>query len=107
MYYKLNEDKTISHVEDIIEWAKSLEGNDRHVAKDTLEDGTFISTVFLGMDHRFEPFDGPGKPVVFETMVFTIHPLLKEYNDYQERYTNWDEALKGHNKMVELLKSKL
>lgn len=50
-----------------------------------------VSTVFLGLDHRFIP-DGP--PVVFETMVF---PECQE----MVRYCTFDDAVEGHKVMVE------
>ena len=51
-----------------------------------------------GYDHSF----GNGKPILFETMVFGKDKNGKcDYRDQEcERYTTWDEAIKGHNKMV-------
>ena len=57
-----------------------------------------VSTVFLGIDHSF----GAGsKPVLFETMIFG-----GKYDQYQVRYHTWDEARKGHQVAVELVKRK-
>jgi hypothetical protein len=41
---------------------------DRVVARDELEDGTVVSTVFLGLDHQF----GDGPPLLYETLVFPV-----------------------------------
>ena len=55
-----------------------------------------VSTVFLGLDHN--SYCG-GPPAIFETMVFG-----GEYDEYQERYSTWDEAELGHKEIVERLK---
>ena len=51
-----------------------------------------VSTVFLGIDHNF----GEGKPLLFETMVFG-----GKLDEETERYSTWEEAVEGHNHMVE------
>lgn len=69
--------------------------DDRRVAKTTLSGGTYISTIFLGIDHGFS--DGP--PLVFETMVF---PSADDMSDMDcERYSTAAEAREGHERMVE------
>ncbi len=55
-----------------------------------------ISTVFLGLDHRF----GEGPPLLFETMVFG-----GKHHQEIDRYSTWDEAEKGHAKFVKLIKN--
>lgn len=52
----------------------------------------FVSTVFLSLDHSF--FDS-GKPLLWETMIFG-----GEYDQYQMRYSSYEEALKNHKRMV-------
>ena len=37
-------------------------------------------------------------PILFETMIFG-----GEHHEYQERYTTWDEAIKGHKEAVALV----
>lgn len=59
---------------------------DRIIAKDSF-DGVEVSTVFLTMDHSF----GKGEPILFETMI-----LGGQYNDYQWRYSTYEEAEAGH-----------
>ena len=78
----------------LLEWGRWFEKAERHVAKDTIK-GVDVSTVFLGLDHNY--FGGP--PLLFETMIFG-----GEHDDYQERYTTWDEALLGHGRALALVK---
>ena len=80
--------------EDLPTWAKWFETADRIVAKTTVRDGLDVSTVFLGLDHAF----GDGPPLLFETMVFHDGDGRE-----QDRYSTWDEAMAGHQRMVELM----
>ncbi len=59
-----------------------------------------LSTVFMGLDHSMNSHNPPDdhKPIVFETMIFG-----GEHNDYQERCSTWDEALKMHQDAVDLV----
>ena len=66
MHYILNDDHTISEVEDVIEWAGLFENGNRQIYDDTIGD-VRISTVFLGLNHGYDP-DQP--PILFETMIF-------------------------------------
>ena len=82
---------------DMLSWAESFEkrlrdgrttGTDPwRVARDEL-DGCGVSTVFLGLDHRF---GGSGDPILFETMIFG-GPLDGE----QWRAATYDEAERCH-----------
>jgi hypothetical protein len=77
------------------EWIRKFNYEDkgRRIKQTTIGD-VDISTVFLGMDHQiFE-----GKPMLFETMVFG-----GEHDRYQERYSTWEEAEAGHQKVCELV----
>jgi hypothetical protein len=66
-----------------------LSGNTHQpVAKTTLC-GHDISTVFLGLDHRYDY--STGEPLVFETMIFG-GPLDQK----QWRYSSWAAAEAGH-----------
>lgn len=90
MYYKLDENRNPVPIEDVLEWATVFAENPdmKNVAKDDI-DGHHISTVFLGLDHSW----GDGPPVLFETMVFSGDA---DYDQFQDRYTTWDEAQLGH-----------
>lgn len=93
-YYVL-EGHTPVPVKDVTEWAMQFEQIDRTVKRTTLPDGTYISTVFLGVDHSYSD---DGVPILFETMVFG-----GEHNEYQERYATWDEAEAGHERAIQMI----
>lgn len=79
------------------EWSKFMGGGISRVALDEImvgDESVRVSTVFLGADHNF--LGGP--PLLFETMVFRDGP------EEQERYCTWEEALIGHQKMLEYAK---
>ena len=78
----------------IDEWHSRLE-SERRVAETTLPDGKWVSTVWLGLDHRH----GDGPPLIFETMVF---PSNGEWGDLDcERYSTEGQAVAGQAAMVE------
>ena len=89
-WYRLN-DKTPVPVEldEELEYLMNYEINMR-VAESGDRGGIWVSTVFLGLDHSYNP-DGP--PILFETMIFG-----GPHNEYQERYSTWDEAIEGHER---------
>jgi hypothetical protein len=76
------------------EWARWFQIRDRKVAESEAN-GLRVSTVFLGLDHRFGPV---GAPILFETMVF---PKYGYGELYCERYCTWDEAEAGHKSVVD------
>ena len=71
------------------EWA-DLRERDLVVEKTTIG-GIDISTVWLGLDHQWDP-DGP--PHIFETMIFEQGPLDQEC----WRYSTEADALAGHRR---------
>jgi len=94
LYYKLDENKNPVSVKNIheMEWEK------RDILKTVLfndDRKIFISTVFLGVDHRLEL---KGDPLLFETMIFGI-----ENDEYQERCSTYKEALIQHAEAVQHL----
>jgi hypothetical protein len=89
-------DKKIIPV-DFTTWAKWFETADRHVGNNHLR-AIHVSTVFLGIDHNF----GEGEPLLFETMIFG-----GKHDGYQDRYSTYEEAEKGHEKALELVKKSL
>lgn len=75
--------------------SKFSDSEGRRVAQDVLKIwGTpvHISTVFLGMNHRY----GDGAPLWFESMIFG-----GKFDEEQVRYTTWAEAEAGHKKLVD------
>lgn len=88
-------------IRDIMDWAMQVEarskacaaGNDPwRVGRDAIN-GADVSTVFLGLDHSF----GGEPPMLFETMIFG-----GDHDQYQDRYSTWDEAEEGHKLACEL-----
>ena len=59
-----------------------------------------VSTIFLGLDHSFNEDDPKDLPVLFETMIFG-----KFNDDYQIRYTTWEEAVEGHKRALMIAKT--
>jgi len=80
--------KTPVPCEDLIKWALWLENSKRHVGSE-IRGNVRVSTVFLGIDHRYPPAKGP--PLLFETMVFG-----GEHDQDMGRCSTWDEAEKMH-----------
>lgn len=77
---------------DLTTWATWFQKTKtRVVAKTKIPNGE-VSTVFLGLNHRFT---GNGPPLLFETLVFG-----GEHADHMERYATWAEAEEGHTRIV-------
>lgn len=72
---------------DLLTWGRWMESADRHIAQ-TWFDNVCVSTLFLGLDHRFTD-EGP--PILWESMVFG-GPLDGE----MRRYASRAEADAGH-----------
>lgn len=99
MKFYILDGNEIVMTEDILEWGKALEGDDRRVNNTVLWKGwawqVRVSTVFLGIDHAFT-----GPPMLFETMVFG--GVLDQEMD---RYSTWQQAEKGHELMVQRVRA--
>lgn len=81
---------------DLMTWATWFRDHTkRRVAFDTVG-GIDVSTVFLGLDHNF----GGGRPLLFETMTFG-----EGFEQEQQRYETWDEAVAGHAAVIERVKA--
>lgn len=85
-------------------YSRLLEDDDyRHVG--STEIGPYwVSTVWLGLDHGF----GRGPPIIFETMVFLVRDPDEERHlaDIDTvRYSTEEEATKGHEDMVTLVRA--
>ncbi len=89
-----------------MEWVSSFENFDEKVVRqETLPNGKWVSTVWLGLNHQF----GDGPPLIFESMVFPAKPdgppKLGERDPdrdelEQRRYSTEEEALAGHAELV-------
>jgi hypothetical protein len=86
------------------QWASGRSGRsghiERRVAGDALPDGTWVSTVWLGLDHSY----GDGPPLIFETMAFAKG---RPWDQDCRRYTTEEEALTGHGAFVTELRARL
>jgi hypothetical protein len=78
-----------------MDWAWAFEDIDRRVGFDTIKPGETVSTVWLGLDHRFD--EGP--PLIFETMIFG-----GPHDQYCDRYSTEEAALAGHDQTVAALR---
>ena len=87
----MDEDGNVSETLDPLEWAKNFSMADRRVAFTEISDTSYLSTVFLGLDHGFL-FNGP--PLIFESMLFGTDEELCQ------RYSTREDALKGHLKIL-------
>lgn len=96
--YILNPDHTARPCGNLLEWAMWFETAERRVARDEF-DGFTVSTVFLGLDRSA----GMGRPVLFETMIFT--ETDHELAGYAHRYSTWEEAEAGHARAVEMARA--
>ncbi len=77
-----------------VEQAEELLGSkDLRVARDTFEDGTLVSTVFLVLDHGWRPDDAP---VLYETIVRTPEGEVVTV----ERYFTREQAIAGHDQIA-------
>ena len=101
-HFILNDDHTIRPA-GLMEWAEWFEDIEtRRVARTKFECGVYVSTVFLGIDHRF---GGKGPPLLFETMAFEM--TMDGDGDECWRYSSWDDAVTGHAAAVRRIKAQL
>lgn len=100
-YYYLNDDHS-TRPSTLQEWGDQrndmYQNDSKHIA-DIDVDGYRVSTVWLGIDHRFSD---KGLPLLFETMVFHGDNYGNEL--YIDRYSTWAEAEEGHKTAVEWVK---
>lgn len=81
-----------------------LRNPDEKIVRQEYVGEKFISTVFLGIDHYYGDLK-EHPPVVFETMIFDESDEDRGRLDiYCDRYTSYEDALKGHEKAVKWAK---
>lgn len=80
------------------EWYSGKTGIGFTLAVDEVGDDR-VSTVYLGMDHGFD-MNGEHGPILWETMVFPDAEVC-------ERYRSREQAIAGHRKIVEQIKTEL
>ena len=75
-------------------WAKDFEKKSRIIKQETLPNGIWVSTIWLGIDHSF----GGEKPLIFESMAFKTKDGGEELDI--DRYSTIEEARVGHERIV-------
>lgn len=92
--------RTLIMAPSLMAWADWYEHGQR-VCKRTEVRGAHVSTVFLSIDHgMYYMKEENYRPVLFETMIFG-----GPADEYQQRYHNYDDAMKGHAEVVKRLKN--
>ena len=101
--YKLNSNNEPVPVADFAEYANVIEHIEtRRVGLDFVN-GCTVSTVFLGLEHG----ESGGKPILFETMVFTRRRgNYKRLDECKARACTWLEAREYHELITLLIKRK-
>lgn len=93
MYYILDKDKT--PYQTTLDQVVLNMDKMKNIQEDKLNDGTAISTTFL----FYSTLMHNGKPLLFKTKV-----INKSGVDYSELYQTYDEAVDGHNRVLEMYK---
>lgn len=100
-WYQLNKDKTVTKLPVGVYPEEAMQDNTKRVGLNLVGDSR-ISTVFLFLDHGLSfgraESDDEHIPILFESMIFG-----GPHEDYQRRYSTYDEALQGHNNLVRAL----
>lgn len=78
---------------DLMTWAEWFQNREERRVALTETKHYSVSTVFLGIDHRF---GDEGSPLLFETMSFDSAGEAVD----EVRYSTYDEAIAGHEAMV-------
>ena len=92
--YILDDDGNVVSEKDLIKWAIWFEKSvKQRIVKQEVVGKYFVSTVFLGLNHRF----GSGQPILWESMVFEKGNSL----DQARCCGNREQAEAMHAKMVD------
>ena len=93
MYYILDKDKT--PYQTTLDQVVLNMDKMKNIQEDILNNGTEIKTTFLFYGSQKHE----GKPLLFNTKVVNETGV-----DYSELYKTYDEAVNGHNRVVEMYK---
>lgn len=85
------------------EWIESFKDISYKIIKKDNVGPYIISTVWLGINHQFLPAESP---MIFETMIFCEDKKDELYHEMQ-RYTYKEQAIEGHDEMVQRCMVKL
>jgi hypothetical protein len=85
---------------DLLTWAKWVEKSYNRIVKQETVGRYWVSTVFLGLDHNFDP---TGAPILWETMAFVKRGSKMDMGgEYMDRCSGKIEQAEAmHQKMVE------
>lgn len=100
--YVLDENGNAVRAKGLLSWAKWMEEHkaDCQLARYQIGEA-FVSTIFMGLDSfSILERDRPHTPLLWESMIFG-----GLYNLFQQRYASKEEALRGHQKLVQMLTS--
>jgi hypothetical protein len=99
--YILDDNNNVIPEPDTLKWGMWFEKSrkQRIVAQETIGD-SYVSTVFLGLDHNWEP---SGSPVLWETLVFG-GPMDEEMDRCSG---SREQAEAMHARMIQRVKEKL
>lgn len=92
MFWTLDDERRPVECADVVTWGKMMKDRSRVVAQTHVRDKVGVSTVFIGIDHRF---DDKGPPLLFETLIFG-----GKLDGDMWRYSSWDDAEVGHEAAV-------
>jgi hypothetical protein len=100
IYYRLDKNKNVIPCSSLNE-LKVINPKD-NIIRHTNLGNILISTVFLVIDYSLLPIECD--PILFETMIF-MHGENDpdDLDQYQERYTNYKSALRGHRMAVKMV----
>lgn len=93
--YVLNADRTVSRMDDYVEWMKRFGTDARQIARTEMLDGRIVSTEFLAIDFNHS---NSGPPMLFETVVFSSEKDLSE--EWMEHCSTYAQALEQHARGV-------
>jgi len=90
--------------EGLLEWVRDF-GTDNIVRQDKLSDGSFISTVWIGLDlDTFNMVRGRAhQPLIFETITWDARDEIVE----MRRYPTENDAIIGHVEAVDRQQAKV
>jgi hypothetical protein len=88
--YVLDKKGNPVHEPSMVKWGAFLASDAKCLKQDILPDGICVSTIFTGIDYR-------SPPRFWETVIFG-----GAHDQYEERYTSREDALKGHERALEV-----
>jgi len=80
----------------LLQWGKFLQNNERRVIFTMIGRRVHVSTIFIGLDHRW---NNRGAPLIYETMIFAEG--LKDLDAETFRYSTRAQAIRGHKIAIE------